>query len=100
MKKGGGWASTIIIGPSKSVQDYTLHSLEERPRASPISGVCAKIIIIIILFEHNDMVKRTINRLQTWKFSSVRVQSDSVLFSSPCLLNKTSKNAIVESSRQ
>ena len=28
MKKGGGSESTIIIGPSKSVQVYTLHSLE------------------------------------------------------------------------
>ena len=28
MKKGGGSESTIIIGPSKSVLVYTLHSLE------------------------------------------------------------------------
>ena len=28
MKKGGGTASTIIIGPSKSVLVYALHSLE------------------------------------------------------------------------
>ena len=28
MKKGGGSASTIIIGPSKSVQVYALHNLQ------------------------------------------------------------------------
>ena len=28
MKKGGGSESTIIIGPSKSVLAYALHSLE------------------------------------------------------------------------
>ena len=28
MKKGGGSESTIIIGPSKSVRVYALHSLE------------------------------------------------------------------------
>ena len=28
MKKGGGSGSTIIIGPSKSVLVYALHSLE------------------------------------------------------------------------
>ena len=28
MKKGGGSASTIIVGPSKSVLVYALHSLE------------------------------------------------------------------------
>ena len=28
MKKGGGLESTIIIGPSKSVLVYALHSLE------------------------------------------------------------------------
>ena len=28
MKKGGGSESTIIIGPSKSVLVYALHSLE------------------------------------------------------------------------
>ena len=39
MKKGGGSKSTIIIGPSKSL----------RPRPCSISGVRAKIIIIIII---------------------------------------------------
>ena len=29
MKKGGGSESTIIIGPSKSVLVYALHSLEK-----------------------------------------------------------------------
>ena len=28
MKKGGGSESTIIVGPSKSVLVYALHSLE------------------------------------------------------------------------
>ena len=28
MKKGGGSASTIIVGPSKSVLVYALHSIE------------------------------------------------------------------------
>ena len=29
MKKGGGSASTIIVGPSKFVLVYALHSLED-----------------------------------------------------------------------
>ena len=51
MKKGGGSAFTIIIGPSKSVLIYALHSLEN----GPISGVCAKIIIIIL--EYTELIK-------------------------------------------
>ena len=43
MKKGGGSASTIIIGPSKSV---LAPQVRIRPRPCPISGVRAKIIII------------------------------------------------------
>ena len=43
MKKGGGSESAIIIGPSKSVLVYALHSLEY---VLPISGVRAKLIII------------------------------------------------------
>ena len=42
MKKGGGSESTIIIGPSKSVEYVT--------RPCPISAVRAKIIIIIKLY--------------------------------------------------
>ena len=45
MKKGGGSESAIIVGPSKSVLVYALHSLEIRPRPCPISGVRAKIIL-------------------------------------------------------
>ena len=45
MKKGGGSESTIIVGPSKSVLVYALNSLEYV--LGPISGVRAKIIIII-----------------------------------------------------
>ena len=44
MKKGGGSESTIIIGPSKSVLVYALHSLEYV--LGPISGVRAKIILL------------------------------------------------------
>ena len=40
MKKGGGSESTIIVGPSKSVLVYALHSLEY----VPISGVRARLI--------------------------------------------------------
>ena len=42
MKKGGGSESTIIIGPSRSVLVYALHSLE----FVLISGVRAKIILL------------------------------------------------------
>ena len=47
MKKGGGSESTIIVGPSKSVLIYALHNLEYVLGLFPISGVRAKIIIII-----------------------------------------------------
>ena len=46
MKKGGSSESIIIIGPSKSVLVYALHSLEYGIEC-PISGVRAKIIIIL-----------------------------------------------------
>ena len=46
-KKGGGSESTIIIGPSKSVLVYALHSLEYVLGLARFrSGVRAKIIII------------------------------------------------------
>ena len=45
MKKNGGSESTIIIGPSKSV---LVPQLRIRNRPCPISGVRAKIIIIMI----------------------------------------------------
>ena len=48
MKKGGGSESPIIIGSSKSVLVYALHTLENV--LGPISGACAKIIIIILLY--------------------------------------------------
>ena len=48
MKKGSGSESTIIIGPSKSVLVYALHS-RIRPRPWPISGIRAKIIISNII---------------------------------------------------
>ena len=47
MKKGGGSESTIIIGPSKSVLVYALHS--------PISGVRAKLILYYI-YENDNKV--------------------------------------------
>ena len=43
MKKGGGSASIIIIGPSKSVR---APQLRIRPRPGPLSGVRAKLIIL------------------------------------------------------
>ena len=49
MKKSGGSESTIIIGPSKSVLVYALHSLEYV--LDPISGFRIKIIIIIIVLK-------------------------------------------------
>ena len=57
MKKRGGSLSTIIIGPSKSVLVYALHSLEKRHRPCPISGVCVKIIIIIFSAEHLRVIE-------------------------------------------
>ena len=48
MKKGGDSESIIIIGPSKSVL-VRAPQLRKRPRPCPVSGVRAKIIIIILL---------------------------------------------------
>ena len=48
MKKGGGSASTIIIGPSNRRSGLCAPQLRKRLRACPISGVGAKIIIIIV----------------------------------------------------
>ena len=48
MTKGGGSASTIIIGASKYVPVYALHSLEYDLGLARFSGVRAKIIITII----------------------------------------------------
>ena len=50
MKKCGGSESTIIIGPSKSVLVYALHSLEYVLEIGQgISGVRAKLKKILIL---------------------------------------------------
>ena len=48
MKKGGGSASTIIIGPSKSVLVYALHSLEYILGLARFRVFVPKIILIII----------------------------------------------------
>ena len=47
MKKGGGSESTIIIGPSKSVLVYALHSLEYVLGLVRFRVFVPKIIIII-----------------------------------------------------
>ena len=52
MKKGGGSEPTIIIAPSKSVRVYALHS--------PISGVRAKMIIIILYYKVRSNIENTI----------------------------------------
>ena len=44
MKKGGGSESTIIVGPSKSVLVYALHSLEYVLGLARCSGVRAKLL--------------------------------------------------------
>ena len=48
MKKGGGSASTIIIGPSKSVLLYALHSLEYVLGLARFRVLVPKLFIIII----------------------------------------------------
>ena len=47
MKKGGGSEFTIFIGQSKSALVYALHSLDN-VLGLERSGVCAKIIIILL----------------------------------------------------
>ena len=56
MKKGGGSESTIIVGPSKSVLVYALHSLEyvlglTRFRVFVPNYILIIIIIIILILK-------------------------------------------------
>ena len=60
MKKGGGSESTIIVGPSKSVLVYALHSLEYVLGLTRCSGVCAKIIIIIGVYSRPSFHKKNL----------------------------------------
>ena len=46
MKKGGGSKSTIIIGPSKSVLVYALHSLEY------ILGLVKSEYVVLLVFRN------------------------------------------------
>ena len=47
MKKGGGSESTIIVGPSKSVLVYALHSLEYVLGLAKIIITYVRMVIII-----------------------------------------------------
>ena len=67
MKKGGGSESTIIIGPSKSVLVYALHSLEYVLGPCPISGVRAKLILILYVaksFNNCDFLFRKLSEFR------------------------------------
>ena len=55
MKNGGGSASTIIIGPSKSVLVYALHSVDNVLGLTRFSGVRDKIIIPYVRHYLHDL---------------------------------------------
>ena len=54
MKKGGGSESTIIVGPSKSVLVYALHSLEYVLGLARFRVFVAKLYYIIIIISFVD----------------------------------------------
>ena len=64
MKKGGGSESTIIIGPSKSVLVYALHSLEYVLGLARFREFVPKLLLLLsdangtysILFHSNNIV--------------------------------------------
>ena len=58
MKKSGGSESTIIIGPSKSVLGYTLHSLEYVLGLARFR-VFVPNIYIYIIFSDISLLRRT-----------------------------------------
>ena len=60
MKKGGGSASTIIIGPSKSVLVYSLHSLEYFLGLARFRVFVAKLYYIKALIYHRLFLPGTI----------------------------------------
>ena len=49
MKKGGGSESTIIVGPSKSVLVYALHSLEYVLGLARFRVFVPKLLLLIIV---------------------------------------------------
>ena len=57
MKKGGGSESTTIIGPSKSVLVYALHSLEYVLGLAQFLVFVPKLYIIINTFIYDDTDK-------------------------------------------
>ena len=56
MKKGGGSESTIIIGPSKAVLVYALHSLEYVLGLARFRVFVAKLLLLLLCFEENYIV--------------------------------------------
>ena len=56
MKKGGGSESTIIIGPSKSVLVYALHSIEYVLGLARFRVFVPKIIIIITFLIRKHLI--------------------------------------------
>ena len=48
MKKGGGSESTIIVGPSKSVLVYALHSLEYVLGLARFRAFVPKLLLLLI----------------------------------------------------
>ena len=57
MKKGGGSKSTIIIGPSKSVLVYALHSLEYVLGLRDFGCSCQNYIIILLCNKSSETHK-------------------------------------------
>ena len=57
MKKGGGSESTIIVGPSKSVLVYALHSLKYVLGLARFRVFVPKLYYIIILYENRIRCK-------------------------------------------
>ena len=49
MKKGGGSESTIIIGPSKSVLVYAVHSLEHVLGLARFRVFVPKLLLLLLL---------------------------------------------------
>ena len=73
MKKGGGSESTLIIGPSKSVLVYALHSLEY------VLGLARFRVFVPNLFENFILVCHGVY-FESWLKISIYVGSNTIKF--------------------
>ena len=75
MKKGGGSESTIIIGPSKSVLVYALHSLEYVLGVARFREFVPKLYYYIIIYsawKRNNKQRKNINNCSSFaKFNYI-----------------------------